>query len=723
MAIEQFQNGESLATVRSKLNANDAELNSRLTTVETAVTGAYVKPVSGIPEADLSTAVVTKLNATGGANAGANTNITSMSGVTGGISEADFIRFDVTPETTSLTPGSMYWDSAENAQTLAIVMAGTAGTTLQVGQEQYYRIKASTAITDAQVVMYVGTQGNSGLILGAPAAGVPVTRPELVLGVATENITLNATGYVTCFGLVRSINTTGAVQGESWLDGDVLYYNPLVIGGLTKVRPTAPNPIVTIGNVVNAAASGSIFVRVHHGSTFGYSDGNVQITSPQNNDFVVYDSSQSRWENYSAANARTALGLGTAATTASTSYATSTQGVKADTALQAVPIATTTVLGGVKQGSGVTIAADGTLSASGVAASAATSSTQGVIQLTGDLAGTASSPTVPGLNGKQATLISGTNIKTVGGNTLLGSGDVPFPTVTPASIGAATAAQGTLASTALQQATGDARYVRTVNGTGPDGSGNVVVAGGSGAASFSTLTGAPTDNVALTTALTAKVDKATAGTTVTVSGNMSPLHVGKVVTVDTTSAAVVLTMVPGVIATASDRIAYKRKGGNTLSFASANGATLNDPHLIQIVEGDLVIIAGTALDTATVAGMPGDMVRKGRANTYTARQAIAPATLTVSGGNIAVDSSLSNNFTLSLTANATLLNPTALIGGQAGTIDVINTGAFNLSYGTMWRPVVGATTSVKQGAGGFSIITFKVSADGTKILFNVIQEQ
>lgn len=31
------------------------------------------------------------------------------------------------------------------------------------------------------------------------------------------------------------------------------------------------------------------------------------------------------------------------------------------------------------------------------------------------------------LAGKQATLVSGTNIKTVGGNSLLGSGDVPFP--------------------------------------------------------------------------------------------------------------------------------------------------------------------------------------------------------------------------------------------------------------------------------------------------------
>lgn len=453
MTIEQFQNGESLASVRTKLNANDIELNTRLGVVEAAVTGltgSYKKPVDGIPETDLTQAVITKLNATGGANAGANTNITSMIGVTGGISEVDFLKFDVTPETTSLTPGSVYWDSSENAQTLAIVMAGTAGTTLQVGQEQYYRIKASTAITDAQVVMYMGTQGNSGLMLGAPAAGVPVSRPELVLGIATENIAANATGYVTCFGLVRSINTTGTVQGEVWGDGDVLYYNPLTVGGLTKTRPITPNPMVIMGNVVKAATSGSIFVRVHHGSVFGTSDGNVQITNPLNNDFIAYNSTTQRWENVASSAARTSLGLGTAAQQNSTAFATSAQGLKADSALQSVPIATTTVVGGVKQGTGVTIAGDGTISASGVAASPATTASQGLVQLAGDLAGTASAPTVPGLAGKQATLVSGTNIKTVGGTSILGSGNIPFPTITPASIGAATIAQGAKADSAIQ---------------------------------------------------------------------------------------------------------------------------------------------------------------------------------------------------------------------------------------------------------------------------------
>lgn len=136
-------------------------------------------------------------------------------------------------------------------------------------------------------------------------------------------------------------------------------------------------------------------------------------------------------------------GLGTAATQAASAFATAAQGANADTALQSIPVASATVLGGVKQGSGIAIAADGTITATGTTSPNATSSTTGLIQLAGDLGGTATNPTVPGLATKQATLVAGTNIKTIGGQNPLGAGDIPFPIVTTSSIGAvATASIG-----------------------------------------------------------------------------------------------------------------------------------------------------------------------------------------------------------------------------------------------------------------------------------------
>ncbi len=315
MAIEQFDNGELLASVRSKLNANDVELNQRVTVLETSVAGfswASIKPSGGVLESDLATAVQAKLNATH-ALQGANTDITSLGGLTGGVYEVDFVRFDLTPETVPTTPGTLYWDGTDNAQTLSLTLAGGTSV-LQVGQEQHYRIKAASSIGNGKVVMIVGAQGNSGTLLATEAAGVITSKPEVIIGVATENIAANAFGYVTSFGVVRGINTTGSLVGETWLDGDTLYYNPAVVGGMTKVRPTAPNAMAILGNVIHAANNGSIHVRVHHGSTLGGSDGNVQFGTLANNDFIAYNSTAQRWENKTAGASRTALGLGELAT-------------------------------------------------------------------------------------------------------------------------------------------------------------------------------------------------------------------------------------------------------------------------------------------------------------------------------------------------------------------------------------------------------------------------
>ena len=142
-------------------------------------------------------------------------------------------------------------------------------------------------------------------------------------------------------------------------------------------------------------------------------------------------------------------------TSADSRYATVSQGAKADTALQSIPVATTTTLGGVKQGPGTSIGADGTISATGSTSPNATTTTPGLVQLTGDLGGTATAPIVVGLSNKQDRLVSNVNIKTIGGNTLLGTGDIAFPTVTPAAIGAvATSAIGANNGVAGLDATG-----------------------------------------------------------------------------------------------------------------------------------------------------------------------------------------------------------------------------------------------------------------------------
>ena len=115
------------------------------------------------------------------AQTGANSDITSLSGITGGISTADYVTFDTTYSTT-LTAGQLGWDGNN---TLGIGMAG--GNVVQhIGEDQFFYCKATSAITKGQVVMFTGAVGASGVPTGAPATGI--TDGTYIMGVAAEDI-------------------------------------------------------------------------------------------------------------------------------------------------------------------------------------------------------------------------------------------------------------------------------------------------------------------------------------------------------------------------------------------------------------------------------------------------------------------------------------------------------------------------------------------------------
>lgn len=177
--------------------------------------------------------------------------------------------------------GEFVWDAANATATLGLLN----DVFLQLGQEQHYYIKASSAISDGQVVMFTGTLGASGMLTGAPATGLTASTASYVMGIATQSIALNDWGYVTAFGLVRGIDTS------AFSDGAILYLDPTTPGGKTTTIPTAPNPKVQIGAVVYAAGSGSIFVRPSIGGTFGMFEGDVNVSSATTGDLLVRNGS------------------------------------------------------------------------------------------------------------------------------------------------------------------------------------------------------------------------------------------------------------------------------------------------------------------------------------------------------------------------------------------------------------------------------------------------
>ena len=229
----------------------------------------------------------------GAAASGANSDITSMTGITGGISSPDFIQFDTAATVTDAT-GKLYYDNADQFQTLAFQMNGAA--VQKIGEELYYRVKLSSAATKGQVMMFSGTLGSSGGLTAAPATGLQPEQSNYILGVAHESGITNDWIFVTTFGEVKQLDTTGGA--ETWAQGDVLYYNPLVAGGLTKIKPTAPAAICTVAAVVNVGSSnGILFVRPTYGSVLGGTDGNVNFSTLTSGNTLIYDANQSVWVN------------------------------------------------------------------------------------------------------------------------------------------------------------------------------------------------------------------------------------------------------------------------------------------------------------------------------------------------------------------------------------------------------------------------------------------
>ena len=171
-------------------------------------------------------------------------------------------QFDTTHEHTTKTPGTLCW----NAEDDTLNIQHTNDVIQQVGQELYLRARNETGSTilNGTTVRFAGASNGDGepRITAAPFLANGTFPALYTIGVATQDIEDDEEGFITVFGKVRDLNTTGVGVTETWAVGDILYANPSVAGALTKVKPTAPNNVVPIAAVVKVdATEGEIFVR------------------------------------------------------------------------------------------------------------------------------------------------------------------------------------------------------------------------------------------------------------------------------------------------------------------------------------------------------------------------------------------------------------------------------------------------------------------------------
>ena len=145
-----------------------------------------------------------------------------------GLVNADEVRFTagITPANTL---GTTYWDA--DSQTLATIVDVTNGVALQHGQEVMIRCvnKTGSIITDGQVVYVNDAQGNRPTAALAKADNITTS---MCIGVATQNIAINAEGFVTTIGLVHGYDT------RAFIDGQKMYLSNVTAGLLTPTAGT-----------------------------------------------------------------------------------------------------------------------------------------------------------------------------------------------------------------------------------------------------------------------------------------------------------------------------------------------------------------------------------------------------------------------------------------------------------------------------------------------------
>lgn len=165
----------------------------------------------------------------------------------------DYVDFNIDPPHVSKIR-RMAWNDTE--QTLDLGM--DYGVVQQIGLEYYARVENATGVTinNGEVVGFAGVGANNTLSV-APYLADGSTPSLYILGIMTHDLPNSGeVGYCTVWGHVRGVDTS------AFSAGDILYASPSVAGGLTNVKPTAPDNVIPVAAVLAVdATDGEIFVR------------------------------------------------------------------------------------------------------------------------------------------------------------------------------------------------------------------------------------------------------------------------------------------------------------------------------------------------------------------------------------------------------------------------------------------------------------------------------
>jgi hypothetical protein len=188
------------------------------------------------------------------------------SGITANtISKVDYIDFKTNPSVPSPTGGTLYFDSTENALSYKPV-TNQNDVTVNIGQESLIRIYNNLGyqINNGQVLHITGATSGIPTVALANASKLGTIFTDGLAqssGVATHDIPSGEFGFMTNFGIVRDLNTSGFTVG------DELYLSDTIDGGITN----DPNSIAFTSRISiigwclsTSPTSGKIYVKIEN---------------------------------------------------------------------------------------------------------------------------------------------------------------------------------------------------------------------------------------------------------------------------------------------------------------------------------------------------------------------------------------------------------------------------------------------------------------------------
>lgn len=181
-------------------------------------------------------------------------------------------RYNTIGPDVSLVAGQVAWNPDEDC----LDIHHADGSTLQTGLEHYMRVRneSGTTMPNGTVVRFAGVyEANAHEPIVVPHIANGTVHGLYTVGVLTNDLPNNTTGRATWNGKVHDVDTTGASVGEAWVKGDLLYVHPTMAGKLTKVKPYAPNIVVSIAAVLHVGSGDgillvrpTIYPRLYYGS-------------------------------------------------------------------------------------------------------------------------------------------------------------------------------------------------------------------------------------------------------------------------------------------------------------------------------------------------------------------------------------------------------------------------------------------------------------------------